>query len=78
MDFLVIRINADTQRYEKTAESEGRWNDITVSAFSIKKWTKFDTQKTKTLTEVSAEVSLELQSNTQKQHAQSDMSMFDP
>ena len=34
--------------------------------------------KTKTLTEVSAEVSMELQSSTQKQHAQSDMSMLDP
>gem|GEM_PF-6905830 len=34
--------------------------------------------KTKTPTEVSAEVSLELQSNTQKQPAQSDMYVMDP
>ena len=34
---------------------------------------KFDTQKTKTLTEVSAVVQWDLQTNTQKQPAQSDM-----
>ena len=50
---------------------------LSASKFEAK-WVRIHVIKSKTPTEVSAEVSLELQSNTQKQHAQSDMSMLDP